>query len=269
MSLVTSAPESIQERLHPLEDGRFRFACHPDVPCFTECCRDLRLLLTPYDILRLKNHLELTAREFLDGYTSSDFDEQRRLPMVFLQMGDDERKTCPFVTSEGCQVYEDRPSACRIYPIARASRMHRTHGTVQESYFVLRESHCRGFEEDRHWTVEEWTGDQGLDDYHTMNNRWMEIITHPKVVNGPPPSTRQQQMFFMASYNLDAFRDFVLGSRFLTLFEMGEEEKEALSSSEEALLLLAFRWLAFSLCGQPTLTMKGHSAGRGPGGKNP
>ena len=43
----------------------FRFSCSPVVVCFNECCRDLNQFLTPYDILRLKNHLGLSSGEFL------------------------------------------------------------------------------------------------------------------------------------------------------------------------------------------------------------
>ncbi len=37
-----------------VQDETFRFACHSQLPCFTRCCADLKLVLTPYDILRLK-----------------------------------------------------------------------------------------------------------------------------------------------------------------------------------------------------------------------
>lgn len=180
MSLEKTAPEAIQEMLQPLEGGQFKFACHPHVPCFTECCRELKLLLTPYDILRLKNHLGLDAGTFLNQYTQTELDTRRNLPMIYLQMQEDPRRTCPFVTPKGCRVYEDRPAACRIYPVARASRMHRRHGTVQEDFFVLHEPHCLGFEESRTWSIQEWTQDQGLEKYNEFNNLWMEIITHPK-----------------------------------------------------------------------------------------
>jgi Fe-S-cluster containining protein len=242
--------------LQSLEDGTFSFACHPGVPCFTECCRELRLLLTPYDILRLKNRLGLEARAFLDRYTESHFDEQRNLSMIYLKMQEDDRRTCPFVTRAGCQVYEDRPASCRIYPLARASRKHRLHGTILEDYFALHESHCKGFEEDRLWTTDEWIQDQGLELYHEFNNLWMEVITHPRLRQTASISTKQQQMFFLASYNIDKFREFVLQSRFLQLFDVPEEERVAVAQSDEALLRLAFKWLRFSMLNEPTVKMR-------------
>ena len=254
MPLENKAPAGVPEMLEPLSEGGFRFNCHPGVPCFTECCRDLKLILTSYDVLRLKNHLGLEAQDFLDRYTDMNVDEQHQLPMVYLNMQENERRTCPFVSPEGCRVYEDRPSACRTYPLARASRKHRLHGTVMESYYVLHESHCRGFEEDRLWSADEWIGDQGLEPYHEMNNLWMEIVTHPQMRRGL--SMKQQQMFFMASYNVDAFRRFVFGSRFLQLFDLTSGEVDEFQNSDEALLRLAYQWLRFSFLNESDLKIR-------------
>jgi uncharacterized protein len=255
MEIRETAPEGIQQRLKPLENGGFRFACHPGVPCFTECCRDLNLLLTPYDILRLKSRLGLTSEDFLDRYTDCRFSETGNLPMMYLQMNANERKTCPFVSREGCLIYEDRPSACRIYPIARASRVHRVHGTVLEHYFVLHEDHCRGFEEDQSWKTEEWLKDQGLEAYYDSNDLWMQIITHPLLRNGNL-APKQLQMFYLASYDMDKFRGFVFGSRFLSLFAIPEDQLDGIKSNDEALLKFAFNWMKFSFLREPTLKPK-------------
>ena len=42
-------------------ESRFKFRCHPGVSCFTECCGKTTIILTPYDILRLKNRLRITS----------------------------------------------------------------------------------------------------------------------------------------------------------------------------------------------------------------
>ena len=255
MEIRETAPESIQQKLKPLDEAGFKFACHPGVPCFTECCRDLNLLLTPYDILRLKTRLGLNSGDFLDRYADCRFGESSGLPMMYLQMNTNERKTCPFVSEQGCTVYEDRPSACRIYPIARASRMHRVHGTVLENYFVLREDHCRGFEEDRSWKTAEWLQDQGLVAYYESNDLWMQIITHPLSRNDNLPP-KQVQMFYLASYDVDKFRSFVFGSRFLDMFVIPEDQLEEIRNDDAALLKLAYNWIKFSFLKEPALNPK-------------
>ena len=34
-----------------LVEDKFRFDCHPGVPCFTRCCKDADMYLYPYDII--------------------------------------------------------------------------------------------------------------------------------------------------------------------------------------------------------------------------
>ena len=58
------------------------------------------------------------------------------------------------------------------------------------------------------------------------------------------------KMVFMATYNLDAFREFVLGSSFLEKFKLKPERAEAVKTDDEALLGLGYDWLAFGLFGQ-------------------
>jgi Fe-S-cluster containining protein len=82
----------------------------PGVSCFTLCCRGINIILTPYDIIQMKNRLGLSSREFLAIYTEPHLLEKTDLPMVTLKLLDDERESCPFVKDkDGCIIYEDRP----------------------------------------------------------------------------------------------------------------------------------------------------------------
>ena len=49
-------------RLDP--ESQFKFKCHPGIECFTQCCRDINIILTPYDIIRLKNKLTYLPTNF-------------------------------------------------------------------------------------------------------------------------------------------------------------------------------------------------------------
>jgi len=97
-------------------EDHFRFECHQSLDCFTRCCRDITIFLTPYDILCMKNALNITSGDFLTSHTDILVGDAG-LAVVVLRMRDDEKKSCPFVTSGGCKIYEDRPWACRIYPL--------------------------------------------------------------------------------------------------------------------------------------------------------
>ena len=245
--------------LRPLEGDTFRFSCHRHIKCFTQCCADLNLVLTPYDILRIKNRIGLSSDDFLNHYTDMRFDQQSRFPMVSLQMNADEGRKCPFVTSEGCTIYEDRPGACRIYPLGRAALKLDSEETARQKFFVVAEEHCLGFQEKKLWTVESWVEEQGLDEYNAMNDHWLEIIGSAKSL-GPAKTIQQKmQMFHMASYNLDKFRRFIFESKFFELFEIEIEWKEKIASDDVALMMFSFDWLKFSLFGERTLALKPES----------
>ncbi len=238
----------------PIVDGKFRFSCHKGIRCFTDCCAKLRLLLTPYDILRLKNRLEMSSDRFLEEYTDTDLTSHARFPMVRLKMKDDENRTCPFVTPEGCRIYEDRPGACRLYPVGRAARM--TPGEEQktgEKFFLVCEPHCFGFQEKKEWTQDEWLSHEGVQKYNTINDQWLRITGSNRSLGPKEAIQKKVQMFFMASYNLDKFRDFVMNSRFFDLFDLDPDLKNRIKEDDEALLLLAYDFLRFSLFGEKTM----------------
>lgn len=100
---------------------KFKFRCYKGIKCFTKCCSDIDILLTPYDILRLKSRLGLSSGEFLSKYTYVKIDEKSSHPFVILKMMDDKERKCPFVTPEGCIIYTDRPANCRYYPIGQGT----------------------------------------------------------------------------------------------------------------------------------------------------
>ena len=46
-------------------DSSFTFHCHPDLPCFNQCCHTPTVILSPYDLLRLKQGLGITSTALL------------------------------------------------------------------------------------------------------------------------------------------------------------------------------------------------------------
>lgn len=242
---------SSQETFQPLTEGPFRFHCHKGIACFTQCCARLRLVLTPYDILRMKNRLGIPSWDFLERYTETFLDRHQRFPSVKLKMGPDPEGRCPFVTDEGCSLYEDRPGSCRLYPVGRAwAGIHGGGRQSVEKYFLIRESHCKGFEEHQTWTLHEWMKHEGLQEYHAMNEPWLQILASPHSLGSPSHLEKKQQMFFMASYNLDRFREFVFKSRFLEKFALSDTLSLDLKAHDTALMQFSFEWLQFSLFGQ-------------------
>jgi len=109
----------IEDSLRLGLDDRFTFQCGRDLDCFTKCCRDVSILLTPYDVLRMKRALRIDSSEFLERYTFVMQSKDRKVPAIFLRMNAD-GQICPFVSDKGCSVYGHRPWACRMYPLGMA-----------------------------------------------------------------------------------------------------------------------------------------------------
>jgi Fe-S-cluster containining protein len=249
-----------QALMHPIPNGRFRFACHKGIPCFTRCCAKLDLILTPYDILRLKKRLNLSSQAFLGRYATSYTDEHYGAPVVKLKMNESEKRRCPFVSTDGCTVYEDRPGACRMYPVGRAASKIPGWHKAGEYYFLIKEQHCLGFNEDKHWSVEEWLEDQDLDEYNTMNDLFLEVTAgiQPKTLKAL--NEKQLGMFYMACYNLDEFRRFIFTTTFLDRFDIEENVISRLKTDDIELMKFGCHWLRFALFGEKTIATKGHDA---------
>lgn len=238
------------------KDDEFKFACHPGVSCFNNCCADVNIFLTPYDVIRLKNHLGISSQEFLDRHTIMPFDKNLSYPVLLLQMTEDEQKRCPFVAAAGCTVYEDRPWACRMYPLGLASPKEGNPDVPEEFHFLLKEAVCKGFQEDRTQTVIEWQDQQGINDYNTMGDEFKEITLHQFFQNPEHLTPQKLEMFFMVCYNIDKFRSFVFGTSFLDKFEVSGELQQELKTDDVALLRFGYQWLRFALFGEKTITVK-------------
>ncbi len=237
----------------------FCFSCHKDVACFNECCKDVNIILTPLDIVRLKNHLKITSDEFLDKYTIQPFNKEQKLPVVLLRMDEAKNKKCHFVTKEGCSVYEDRPWACRMFPLGVAIPKAGT--KEKEFYFVLPEeinenTTCLGLKEQKKWGINEWIVNQGIVDYDKIGEQFKEVSLHNYLLEGNELGPQKMEMFHTVCYNIDKFRRLIFKTGdFFNLFEISENEKAQLGMSDEALLLFGFRWLRFSLFGEKIFKM--------------
>ena len=236
-------------------EDTFNFSCHAGLKCFNQCCADVTIALTPYDILRMKNALDLTSDQFHARYTLIPFNKEQQVPVVILKMNDDEGKTCPFVSEKGCTIYEDRPWACRMYPVGLASPAD-GHVEEEEFYFIMKDRPCDGLNEPKTWTISEWIENQGIGEYNEMGELFKEVSLHPKLVGGMELDPKKMDMFYIACYDIDKFRDFVFESTFLEKMKIDPDLLEKVKKDDLELLKLAFNWLKFSLFGERTMELK-------------
>ncbi|KPJ77008.1 MAG: hypothetical protein AMJ54_09590 [Deltaproteobacteria bacterium SG8_13] len=232
------------------ENESFAFHCSSAVPCFNDCCRDLNQFLTPYDILQLKNHLGIRSGEFLATYTSRHIGPETGLPVITLRPKAGAQRVCPFVTTSGCGVYPNRPSSCRIYPLARAVSRCRQTGRLTQHFALIREPHCFGFQQTRRQTVSQWLHSQQLDGYLEQNDRFLEIIGLKNHLETGPLDLRSQQLFLLALYDIDAFRDHILHKGLLADWHLPVETLERLKVEEVELLAFGHRFVSRQIFGK-------------------
>ena len=239
-------------------DSQLKFRCHPGVSCFTACCGNIKIVLTPYDILMLTRRLGIMPHEFLHTYTTPTYLEKTDMPGVMIKLGEEDNK-CPFVTPEGCTVYTDRPTACRYYPVGMAdfreggskdAEGNEVNPDEEKFFFLVKEDHCKGHEEDKLWTVGEWRADQGVDLRDEMNKKWLRLIMRRKSFGHQANLSEQaKRMFFMASTDLHHFRRFIFESSFLETYELDEQLVEKIKDDDVELMMFSFDYLANSLFG--------------------
>jgi Fe-S-cluster containining protein len=212
--------------------------CQSQVPCFNECCRDLNQFLTPYDIIRLKNHFKLSSTDFLKQYTTQHIGPQTGFPVITITPADRFERVCPFVTPAGCSVYENRPSSCRMYPVVRVLRRSRDDGKHEIQYALIKEKHCRGFEQKRQLTVKEWMAGQGLMPYNEANDLMMDIISLKNQTMQGPLKGYAQGLFYTMCYDIDRLKETGGGSGLETI-----EIPDGVKNNDEKLLQFCMNYL--------------------------
>ena len=259
--LEPAAPASPIVPVELTLDEKFQFRCRKGIACFNKCCENIDILLTPYDIVRLKNRLGISSREFIDAYTTDFAMDGQGTPGLKLATKPGSA-ACINLTPEGCGVYEDRPAACRYYALGLVSMRKKDSPTDEDSYFVVKEEHCLGHQEPVVQTVRDYRRDQGIDVYDEINREWRQIILK-KRSSGPTvgkPSERSFELFFLASYDLDGLRAFVASAGFDEVFDLEPAFRQELMQDEIKLLKFGFRLLKQVLFGEKTIPLKPDAA---------
>lgn len=238
-----------------------QFQCHKGIGCWNACCSNIDISLTPYDILRLKRRFEIGSGEFLQKYTVPYEMEQNSIAGVKLRPVDN-GTACQFMRPEGCSVYEDRPTACRYYPVALLSLRRQDEYIDHASYALVEEPHCLGHKEPRQISIDDYRKEQGLVEYDDLARGWRQLILKKKS-SGPSigkPSKRSLELFFMVCYDIDRFSQFVASDGFSLLYDLPPEELKNVLCDDVELMQFGFRFLRQVLFGEETIPLRQQAA---------
>ena len=141
------------ESLRITPEQKFGFRCKQ---C-GNCCKDIDVLLTAFDICRLAKKLGITNIDVIKKYTDVYIGRESRLPVIALKMNNP-GQACVFLTEGGkCSVHDARPTVCRLYPLGRGipeSKLSEKE-RIDSVEFCLQPVYC-GARNELH-TVETWT----------------------------------------------------------------------------------------------------------------
>ncbi len=233
-----------------------KFRCYKGISCFNACCKNADITLTPYDIIRLKQRLGKSSAELLKEHTVPFQMDQDGLPGVKLRTTDE--GACLFMNEEGCSVYEDRPTACRYYPLGNMIRLDTGSKEAHVDYVLIKEDHCKGHEEERELTVHEYLVEQETAQYDEMNKEWQQLMLMKRSggpsVGKPPEATLQ--MYFMCAFDMDRFRRFVLSDNFKATYDLEESTYEVLAKEDISLMQFGNRLMKQVFFGLRTIPEK-------------
>lgn len=231
---------------YTLEDT-IKFHCYKGIICFNQCCYDVKLVLSPYEFLRLRKALNLGIQEFIEKYGEVYLGEVTQLPVISVNM-DPYSFACPFLNEkEGCKIYKDRPASCRLYPLARYLVKNKE-GKNEEIFKVIRETHCKGHYENRPIKIKDYLKEQDLGPYLFFNDLWGEVVIKRQKFSDTPLTEDILDLIFTLAYDLEEFRILIKKEEINDFFlpEMAE-------LPDEKLLELGLKYIRDKILTEETL----------------
>lgn len=235
-------------------DSDIKFSCHKGISCWNACCKHADITLTPYDILSLKKATGKDSSAVLKDHTVPFTMDSDGMPGIKLRTTDE--GACLFMDEEaGCTIYENRPTSCRYYPLGNLSMKKANQAHENQHFVLIKESHCKGHDEDRILNIQDYRTEQKVETYDQHNIEYFQLILKKKSMGpgvGKPPEM-SLQLFFMACFDQDRFRRFVLSDSFKQNYKLEQELYDNIEKDDIALMYFGFRLLRQVLYSEKTI----------------
>lgn len=235
-------------------NAEIQFSCHKGISCWNACCKSADITLTPYDIIRLKEATGKDSSAVLQEHTVPFTMDSDGMPGIKLRTTNE--GACLFMDEEaGCTIYENRPSSCRYYPLGNLSMKKADQAHENQHFVLVKEPHCKGHEEDRGINIQDYREEQKVEGFDQHNIEYFQLILKKKSMGpgvGRPPEM-SLQLFFMACFDQDRFRRFILSDAFKNNYSLEDGLLEKLQTDDIALMYFGFRLLRQVLYNEQTL----------------
>lgn len=146
------------------ESDLLQLACG-SAGCSANCCtKSAPIILNPYEIALICRESGMSYEDLLDVVET---DRAKAFPLVMLPRD----PACYFFSAKGCQIYQSRPLACRLYPLGRVFDHGQSH-IVQPELNV-----CTGLAPSPAGTVGDYLASQDVEMQIRMADRWIEFVS--------------------------------------------------------------------------------------------
>lgn len=200
---------------------KFRFTCDKS----GTCCKnryDSPIILTPYDAYRIQKGLKIGFDEFTSRYANKTLGSESQLPLLLMKFPKDgkDQDRCVFLDSSECNIYEDRPTVCRMYPVGRFSDK-----KEQSYYFLTETSKLCQFGKGKEYSLEEWLEKSDVKPYLKWNDKYNSVLLnmdHKKYKN---KNYGHKCMFGSMLYDFDFIDKTCEGERPVELNRKGKDAR--------------------------------------------
>lgn len=144
-----------------------RIGCNECDGC-SKCCHNMgqSIIVDPYDLMRLEEHLGLSFAELMKDYIEIHLEDGLVMPNLCMtngSSGDDIR--CVFLNENGrCSIHDGRPGLCRLFPLGR------NYSDEMMQYFVLEEA-CPAPNKTK-VKIKKWVGPEASQEYRQYLVTW-------------------------------------------------------------------------------------------------
>jgi len=149
------------------EDDTFNFDCK----ICGNCCRNREepIMLAGYDIFKMSRALSLEPVKFISKYTEWYVGSNSNLPVVILKP----RYTggCPLLRNGKCQVQENKPIVCALYPLGRMFI-----AGEEENFGYFQQPFSCGFKNGKEHTLKEWLDKFKIREWDEASILWAKTI---------------------------------------------------------------------------------------------
>lgn len=180
-------------------DDTFSFTCSRCNGCCTYKPGDIVVgvpILSLYDVIRISRSLNMDTTDFIRSYTEMDHDASLGNQLSLRYIGLEEEKRCPFLSETGCSIHENKPFACRLFPIKRVI-------TDDFTVFAIPKKldGCNVGSGKKH-TLRKWLNNADLNPYFDYYRNWniLDDLDREKFIKTP---NECQYTFRVSMYDID------------------------------------------------------------------